>query len=387
MRKRLIPACAAALLLLAAAHLPAQRDNESVASELMYVGTGTSGASHGIYAYRFHPGTGVADFLGLEAATPNPTFLVVARNWRTLYGVNEGGGIHDAEGNKVSAFRIDAHNGQLKLLNRVSSAGIGPCDLALAHKARFLLVSNCGSGSVALLPILPDGSLAQAASVVQHHGSSINLQRQLGPHAHGLAVSLDDRYAFVADLGIDRIFVHPIDLHTLSFSAGSESTGVTPGGGVRHLAFNANGRFLYSIDELDSTLTEFRYATGRLDKISTQLALPNGAQLQLGGSEIAFDSSGRFLYVSIRGNQNKIGVYSIDPHSGLPRPLQFISSEGKTPRNFALDLSDRWLAVANQNSHSIVWLKRDVTSGRLQSFHKHDNQVDSPMCIVFIPSQ
>ncbi|MGH9589706.1 MAG: lactonase family protein, partial [Terracidiphilus sp.] len=258
---------AALSLALAAARSPAKEHRRSAAGELVYVGTGTSATSRGIYAYRFDPSTGNATFLGLEAPTPNPTFLAVARDRHTLYAVNEGGKAAGAKGNTVSAFRIDAQNGRLSFLNKVSSGGIGPCDLAVAHNGRFLLVSNCGSGSVALLPILSDGSLRQAASVVQHHGSSVNPHRQTGPHAHGLAISLDDLYAFVADLGIDKVFVHPIDPQRLSLAAASEAVVVTRGGGVRHLALDPSGRFLYSIDELDSALTVFGYADGGIQKI------------------------------------------------------------------------------------------------------------------------
>lgn len=364
----------------------AREHRGGAAGELVYVGTGTSGTSRGIYAYRFDPVTGAAAFLGLEAATPNPTFLTVARDWQTLYAVNENGKAAGADGNTVSAFRIDRRSGHLKLLNKVASAGVGPCDLALAHEARFLLVANCGSGSVALLPILGDGSLAHAAAVVQHHGSSLNPERQSGPHAHGVAISLDDRFALVADLGIDKVFVHQIEPQQASISGPIEAVLVARGGGVRHLALDPSGRFLYSIDELDSALTVFRYARGKIHKTHMQYALPGGAPPQKGGSELAFDSSGRFLYASVRGNQNSIAVFSIDPRNGLPHPLEFISSGGIMPRYFALDLTGSWLAVANQKSHSIVWLRRDPATGRLSSTRDLGGQVDSPMCVDFVPA-
>jgi 6-phosphogluconolactonase len=383
--RNLILILLASSLTLAATSSPATERRET-AAELVYVGTGTSGTSRGIYAYRFDPASGHASFLGLEAATPNPTFLTVAREWQTLYAVNENGKAAGGDGNTVSAFRINRHTGRLKFLNKVPSAGDGPCDLALAHTAHFLLVSNCGSGSVALLPLLPDGSLARAASVVQHHGSSMNSRRQSGPHAHGLAISLDDRFAFVADLGIDKIFVHPIDPRKASISAATEAVLVTGGGGVRHLTLDPDGRFLYSIDELDSALAVFRYVRGRIHKIFIQHALPAGAPPQRGGSELAIDSSGRFLYASVRGDQNNIAVFSIDPHNGIPHPIDFISSEGIMPRHFALDLTGSWLAVANQKSHSIVWLRRDPATGRLRSIGDRSGQLDSPMCVAFVPA-
>jgi 6-phosphogluconolactonase len=376
----------ASSMALAAAAPAAVGHQKAAPGELVYVGTDTGGNSRGIYAYRFDPASGDAVFLGLEAATPNPTFLVVAPDKRTLYAVNEQGRTAGVEGNTVSAFRIDARSGRVTFLNKVSSGGIGPCDLAVARKAHFLLVSNCGSGSVALLPILPDGSLARSVSVVQHHGSSVNPQRQSGPHAHGLAISLDDRFAIVADLGIDKIFVYPIDPQRPSISNPTQSVLVNRGGGVRHVALDPRGRFLCAIDELDSALTVFRYAHGKIHKAYMEYALPRGTPPQKGGSELVFDPSGRFLYTSTRGAQNEIASFSIDPHSGFPRPLQFISSEGIMPRHIALDPSGSWLAVANQRSHSIAWLRRDSTTGRLRSIGDRSSQVDSPMCIAFVPA-
>ncbi|MGH9588809.1 MAG: lactonase family protein, partial [Terracidiphilus sp.] len=117
-----------------------------------------------------------------------------------------------------------------------------------------------------------------------------------------------------------------------------------------------------------------------------EYALPGGAPPQKGGSELAFDSSGRFLYASVRGDENNIAVFSIDPRTGIPRPLQFISSEGKMPRHFALDLTSSWLAVANQKSHSIIWLRRDPATGRLRSVHDRSLELDAPMCIAFVPA-
>ena len=356
-------------------------------SYLVYVGTFTNGKSQGIYAYRFDPATGKAYYLGLSAATPNPTFLLASKNERYLYAVNELGNGQGEKGNTVSVFRIDSHTGKLVFINKVSSAGAGPCHLSQDHTAKVLLVANCGSGSLALLPIMPDGSLGEATAVVQHQGSSINPVRQKGPHAHGIAISPDNRFALVADLGLDKIFLHPMNPRNRILSAGHVAASVIPGGGVRHLAFHPNGKFLYAIDELDSSLTVFHYTRGMLQMVETLPALPSGTAPAKGGSELEVDRSGHFLYASIRGEQNSIGVFSIDPRSGRLSPIQFISTEGETPRHFAIDPGGAWLAVANQNSHSIVWLRRNAESGRLQSAHRRSQEVDSPTCVVFVVSR
>ena len=386
-RQKLTLTLILALTSLAGVPLEGGAGHTGGATYLMYVGTMTNGNSRGIYAYRFDPATGRSHFLGLSAATPNPTFLLASKNERYLYAVNESGNDQGEKGNTVSAFRIDSHTGKLVFINKVSSAGAGPCHLSLDRTAKVLLVANCGSGSLALLPIMPDGSLGKAAAVVQHQGSGMDPVRQKGPHVHGIAISPDNRFALVADLGLDKIFLHPMNPRNRILSAGRVAVGVTPGGGVRHLAFHPNGKFLYAIDELDSSLTVFHYSHDMLRKIETLPALPGGTAPAKGGSELEVDRSGHFLYASIRGEQNSIGVFAIDARSGRLSPIQFISTEGKTPRHFAIDPGGSWLAVANQNSHSIVWLRRNVESGRLQSAHSRSQDVDSPTCVAFVVSR
>lgn len=351
--------------------------------DLVFAGTMTKGASQGIYAYRFDPLSGDIRFLGLAAATPNPSFLVVSRDQRFLYAANElpSG---DEAGDTVSAFRIVGDIGRLEFLNKVPSGAKGPCDLALDGTGRALLVTGCNDGSVALLPVRADGWLGMPTAVVQHQGASINPVRQNGPHAHGVAITPDNRFAAVADLGMDKVLLHPFDLQMQTLGNAVQEASVTPGGGVRHLAFLPGGRFLYSIDELDSRLTVFAYAKGRLRKTEMISALPPGVPPSRGGSEVIPDRSGRFLYVSIRGEQNQIAVFVIDRKTGHPDPLEFISTEGTMPRHFALDTSETWIAAANQNSHTIVWLRRDPATGKLASAHRLSTEVDSPTCIVFV---
>ncbi|HZQ44848.1 MAG TPA: lactonase family protein [Acidobacteriaceae bacterium] len=347
---------------------------------LIYVGT-LGGSARGIYAYRFNATTGAATFLGLAAQTTSPSFLVAGHTRRVLYAVNE---IRDQQGSgRVSAFRIDPE-GKLVLIDSVSSGGANPCDLTLDPKGTALLVANCAGGSVALLPIRPDGRVAEPAAVVQHRGSGVDPVRQKGPYAHGVAITPDGDFAAVADFGLDRIFLHPLDVRRQTLREGDSFAGVVPGGAVRHIAFTPNGKFLYAIDEFDSALTVFRYKHGRLSKTESFSALPPGATVKRGGSEIAVDPKGRFLYVSIRGEENKIAVFALDQRTGHPSPMQFASSGGIMPRHFALSPDGSWLAVANQKSDSIVWMRRDTQSGRLTETPQYSEQVPSPTCIVFV---
>jgi 6-phosphogluconolactonase len=337
-------------------------------------------SAKGIYAYRFNPTSGKATFLGLAAETPNPSFLVASHDGRFLYAVNEVGG---HEGGRVSAFRI-AREGKLALIDSVTSGGKNPCDLALDRSGVALLVANCAGGSVALLPVRPDGGLDQPAAVVQDQARAVDPVRQRSPYAHGVAIAPDNHFVAVADFGLDQIFLHPFDPSRHTLREDTSAATVVPGGAVRHIVFTPNGKFLYGIDEVDSALTVFGYSLGALVKLETLSALPPGATAKRGGSEVAVDRSGRFLYVSIRGDENKIAVYELDQRTGHPTPIQFVSTEGTMPRHFALSPDGAWLAVVNQNSHSIVWMRRDAQSGRLTTNAKRDEHVNSPTCIVFV---
>jgi 6-phosphogluconolactonase len=234
------------------------------------------------------------------------------------------------------------------------------------------------------LPIGRDGGVAPPTAVVRHRGSGVDPVRQKGPYAHGVAITPDDDFAAVADFGLDRIFLHPLDVRQQSLREGNSFASVVPGGAVRHIAFTPNGRFLYAIDEFDSALTVFRYNHGTLRKIETLSALPPGATVKRGGSEIAVDPASRFLYVSIRGEENKIAVFALDQRTGHLSPIQFASTGGIMPRHFALSPDGSWLAVANQNSDSIVWMRRHAQSGKLTQTVQHSDHVPSPTCIVFV---
>ncbi|HKA01609.1 MAG TPA: lactonase family protein, partial [Candidatus Solibacter sp.] len=221
----------------------------------VYTGTYTRAQkSKGIYAWRFQPATGKLTALGIAAETPNPSFLAVHPNQHFLYGVNE-----DNNG-RVTSFAIDQASGKLKQLNQVSSKGGGPCHLAVDRSGKFLYVANYNSGSIAAFPIHDDGSLGDASAFIQHAGSSVNQQRQKGPHAHATVVSPDNHYLFTADLGLDQVIGYRIDGSRGGMATDDpQITKVAPGSGPRHVAFRPDGRFLYVLNELTSNVVAYRY--------------------------------------------------------------------------------------------------------------------------------
>ncbi len=223
---------------------------------LMYVGTYTKAPSKGIYVCRYDA-SGKAAPPTLAAETSNPSFLAIDSNRRFLYAANE-----NNQG-AVSAFSIDLSSGALKPLNSVSSQGSAPCHVALDRTGKWLLVANYDSGSVAVLPVGADGALGKASATVQHHGSSVNAERQSGPHAHMAAPSPDNRFVLVPDLGLDEVLVYRFDSDKGSLAPNDQPFLKTAGGfGPRHLAFGKDAHFVYVIGEMAAAVAVFRYDAG-----------------------------------------------------------------------------------------------------------------------------
>jgi len=355
---------------------------------IMYVGTYTRPPSKGIYAYRFQTATGQVTPLataGLAAQTENPSFLAVHPNQRFLYAVNEVSRYEGREAGSVSAFSIDRSTGSLTLLNRVSSGGDSPCHLSIDSTGKWLFVANYGGGSIAAFPLRDDGGLGEASAFVQHAGSSVNPARQKGPHAHAAVVSPDNRFVLAADLGLDRIFTYPLTPAAGGLTtAGPESTAIAPGSGPRHLTFRPDGKFVYVLNEMLSSVGAFRYDAGRgtLAELQTLSMLPEGFSGENSGAEIAAHPNSKFLYASNRGHDS-IAVFRTDPVKGTLTSAGRVSTQGKTPRNFAIDPSGRFLVAANQNSGTLVIFRIDPETGGLTPTGTII-PVPSPVSVAFV---
>jgi 6-phosphogluconolactonase len=368
--------------------LIAQREEGTTQDELMvYIGTYTREQSKGIYAFRFQPGAGTLTPIGVVAETVNPAFLAVHPNRRFLYAVNEVSTYEGESAGSVSAFSINAGTGELTFINRVSSRGAGPCHLVVDKTGKCLLVANYGGGSVAAFPLKEDGSLGDASAFVQHVGSSVNPRRQRGPHAHATNISPDNRFAFVADLGLDQVLVYRMDPAKGTLTPNDPPFAkVDPGSGPRHMAFHPDGRYAYVLNELSSTVTAFAYdpARGSLEELETTSTLPKDFSGDNTTAEVEVHPSGRFLYGSNRGHDS-IAVFAIDTRNGTLTPEEHVSTQGKTPRNFAIDPTGNYLFAANQASDNIVVFRIDRETGRLTPT-THVLDVPSPVCVTFVAS-
>jgi len=353
---------------------------------MVYVGTYTQGKSKGIYLFHMDPASGRLTPAGLAAVTVNPSFLAIAPNHRFLYAVNEIGEFGGTSSGAVSAFAIDPSTGKLTLLNQQSSRGAGPCHLIVDKQGKNVLVANYGGGSVVVLPIRPDGRLGPATAFIQHQGSSVNPQRQKEPHAHSMNLDAANRFAFAADLGLDKVLIYRFDPAKGSLAPNDPvSVSVAPGSGPRHFAFHPSGRWAYVINEINSTVTALSYdaKTGTLRALQTVSTLPEGFAGNNSTAEVQVSPDGKFVYGSNRGDDS-LAIFAIDPDTGLLSALGRQSTQGKTPRGFGIDPAGRFLLAANQDSDSVVVFRIDPETGKLQPTGQVE-EVPKPVCVQFMP--
>jgi len=351
---------------------------------LVYVGTYTGMGSEGIYAYRFHAASGGLKPIGLVAKTENPSFLSIDPNGKFLYAVNELDSFKQESSGAISVYSINPESAALDLIQQIPSLGAAPCHVSLDKSAKYLLVANYNGGNAAVFPIAKDGKLGKQSAFIQDSGSSVNADRQTGPHAHFIQVTNDNKFLMIADLGIDQVMVKKFDATTGTLTSfDSTLVKVTPGSGPRHLAYAPSGKFVYVLNELSSTIAAFTFEseTGRMQMIQTISTLPDNFSGSSITAEIAIDAKGKFIYASNRGDDT-IAIYSINNKDGKLTSLGRIATGGKTPRHFEIDPTGQWLIAANQDSDNLVVFQIDQSSGTLVQASEISG-IASPVCIKF----
>jgi 6-phosphogluconolactonase len=384
----------AAVLALSAAQAFAQSAGTASDSSVfdLLVGTYTgSGKSEGIYVYRFDAGTGATTRLA-SAQTVNPSYLVVSKDRQHVYAVNELPGDNGPATQRggISAFRFDPRSGQLTFVNSVSSDGNDPAYLAISPDGRYLLTANYSvasnpGGSFAVFPL--DGErVGPSVLTVHHDGSGPVKGRQDNSHVHSTVFSPDGRYLFAQDLGADKVYSYrytPDGSRGLFGPTESRYTLVKPGSGPRHLIFDQAGKHAYLTTEMNASVTMYDYDDGKLTLRQTLPMTAPGFKGKIGGGAIHLSPDGRFLYATNRGDANEIVRYAVNPSDGHLKLLGRTSTLGKTPREFAIDPTGRWLIVGNQNSDSVYFFRRNLDTGELASDPKR-LEIGSPVDFKFV---
>ena len=352
----------------------------------VYIGTYTGTTSKGIYVARFDSQSGKLGSPELAIETTNPSFLAIHPKGQWLYAVGEVSNFQGKPEGVISAFRIDENAGRLELINQQPSGGAGPCHLALDKTGKCLLVANYGSGSVAAIPVESDGRLSSPGIAIQHHGSSLNRQRQEGPHAHFVTADPNSHFALACDLGLDKVLVYRLSPAQPFLTANDPpSVSLKPGSGPRHLAFHPNGRFVYVINEMASSLTVCSYDApkGILKELETRSTLPPEFKGENTCAEVQIHPSGSFVYGSNRGH-NSIAIFRVNPRDGRVQRIENVACGGKTPRHFALDPTGKWLLVENQDSNNVVVFAVDANTGHMTPTGEKI-EIGAPVCLVFAP--
>ncbi len=365
----------------AAVVLAISRASAASQQELVFVGSGRAN----IEAFRFDLASGALTPIGLAARIAHPSFFAIAPNRRFLYSITEGS---DQNNSSVSAFSIDAAAGKLTLLNSQPAGGAGPCYVEVDPSGKNVLIANYGSGSVSVFPAAPAGTLNPMSAFIQGYGSSVNPDRQTGPHAHCIVTDPADRFALVCDLGLDKVLSFKFDSAAGTLLANDPPFVTTkPGAGPRHLVFHPNGRWAYVSDEMGCTVTAYSYdaAAGALREIQTESTLPKDFAGQNTDAEVAVHPSGKFVFCSNRGDDS-VAVFSCDPDTGRLMFLERDSTGGQTPRQFEIDPTGAWLLAGNQASNSITVFRIDNATGHLQPVGNAIH-TDNPMCIKFLPAE
>jgi 6-phosphogluconolactonase len=285
----------------------------------------------------------------------------------------------------VTAYALSAATGQLTKLNDQGSGGNGPCHLVVDREGTHVLTANYGSGSAAVIALQKDGKLGEITSTVQHQGKGANPDRQQGPHAHSINLDTQNHFAFVADLGLDKVLIYRYDQRKGTLKPNNPEAYVTaPGAGPRHFAFHPNGRFAYVINELNSTVSAlaYDYEHGTLKELQTLTTLPADYKKASYPAEVQVHPSGKFLYGSNRGHDS-IAIFAIDPAKGTLTASGHQNHHIKNPRNFGIDPTGQFMLVANQDGNSVVCFRIDPKTGALTPAGG-DLTISKPVCIKMV---
>ncbi|UZH55115.1 lactonase family protein [Salinimicrobium tongyeongense] len=329
----------------------APKDPETKNMNVIFVGSYTrkeghvDGKAEGIYTLYQNQETGELKNGKTVAKLTNPSFVKTSKDGKYLFAVSELGPGGDAESGFVYSYKI-TENDSLEELSRISTEGFAPAHVTIDESGKYVLVANYSGGVVMLYKLAENGILKKQ--------QRIDLENPEGSHAHSITVSADNEHAYIADLGNDKIWIYDFNESEGKLTPGEQAfVDLENGAGPRHFTLSKKGRFAYSINELNSSVSAFKVLeNGGLELIQNISSLPEGFSENNSGADIHLHPSGKFLYASNRGH-NSIVSYEVDTASGELGNPNFTSTLGKTPRNFAISPDGAFLYAANQDSGNI----------------------------------
>jgi 6-phosphogluconolactonase len=353
---------------------------------VVYVGTDTNDPHGGIHVLCLDTATGALQPVGKSADVGNPFFVALDSSHGFLYAANAVDQTQGQPGGGVCAFAIDPRNGALTALNQQPACGETPCYVSIDQERTCALVANYSSGDLAVLPLQESGELNPASCTISHEGSSVDPNRQEGPHIHCIVFDPGGRYAFAADLGTDQVRIYQLDAAAgqLTPNPRQAFAQIAAGSGPRHIAFHPDGRHAYLINELGNTLTVFDYdsVSGTLAETQTVSTLPADCTDTSYCADVQFHPSGRYIYGTNRGHDS-IAVFAIDPESGHLSLVEIVPAEGSYPWNLAVDPTGQYLLSANQRCGNVAVFRLDPDDGTL-TFTGHKVDVPRAVCVEML---
>ena len=336
-------------------------------------GTGEilEGKGKGIYCIEMDTKTGELVNKGLVQEVINPSYFCISQDKKYLYTVNELKEYNGQAGGSVSSYLLGLEEGELTYINTQSTKGTDPCHITINEKATCVYVTNFMSGSVAVFPIMSDGSLGSMSQFFQHEGSSINPLRQKGPHAHSLFFDQQQKHAFVPDLGTDKLMIYGVDDKGLLKQASKSFYQFAPGEGPRYGEFDSCYHICYIINELNSDISVLAYDSEKEDFTLLQSinTIPEAEKQNNTSADLHITPDGKYLYASNRGH-NSLSMYKVSQGNGTLDFIGNISCGGKTPRNFTVDLTGNYLIVSNQDSNNVISFRIDHKNGRINKCYE-----------------
>ncbi len=338
-----------------------------------------SGSKNGILAYNWDPSSGELTADGVAAQIAGVSWITYSSAHEHLFAAARGGIFNGKPTGAVASFRVV--KGELQPLSEQFSAGADTCHVALDHSGRVLLAADYSGGSAASF-LVKDGKISPAVWSEHYTAHGPNTDRQQSAHAHFASVSLDNRFAYINDLGGDCIHIYSLNSTTgVLTPAGSYQA--RPGAGPRTLHFHSNFHTAYSVNELDSTVDVLKWerTDGSLTLVTRIELLPADYHGPTRACDTVITRNGRFVYFANRDN-NFLMAFHADPVTGELTPIGRTSCGGKTPRNFVLDPTENWMLVANQDSNLISIFRRNPMTGELANEGKNF-PAETPMRIMF----
>jgi 6-phosphogluconolactonase len=313
----------------------------------------------------------------------SPSWVTLNPSRSHLFTVNETESFQNgSDTGGILSYQIEKSTGELTSINAIQSHGGAPCHMIVDHTEKHISVANY-MGKTFCTFAIENGTIAPTPiQTIQHDGKGPH-KNQDTSHPHMFALSPNQKFALLCDLGLDKIFQYTYDAETgkLEVNPHAEYLEVDPGSGPRHIAFHPNGKIAYIINELNSTMLvcDYDYLNGTLaqpkQKVST---IPEGVSAEkCSGGEIEVTPDGKFVYVSNRGESDSIGIFKLD-ENGHVALVEHQTTE-QFPRHFAI-LYDLML-VANQNSNTVQVFRRDADTGLLQ-YVSSIGGLEKPVCVL-----